>query len=45
MTTKVLNVFANLENEFSEAQKSLKEVDESIKKITGREPKYWFIIN
>lgn len=37
MTTKV-NVFANLETEFLLAQKSLKDVDESIKKITGREP-------
>ncbi|CAG2176293.1 unnamed protein product, partial [Oppiella nova] len=38
MTAKVFNVFANLETEFLEAKKSLKDVDESIKKITGREP-------
>ena len=40
MTAKVLNVFANLETEFLEAKQSLKDVDDSIKKITGREPKY-----
>jgi len=44
MTTKVLNVFANLETEFLEAKKSLKDVDENIKKITGREPMYYSII-
>ena len=42
MTGKVLNVFANLETEFIEAKQSLKDVDDSIKKITGREPKYSF---
>ncbi|XP_054152947.1 pinin-like isoform X2 [Oppia nitens] len=38
MTAKVFNVFANLETEFLEAKKSLKDVDESIKRVTGREP-------
>lgn len=41
----VINAFTSLQNEFEEAQKGLKEVDDSIRKVTGRDPGFVHFVN
>lgn len=38
MTKQIMNIFGKLESEYETIQKSLTVIDDSIKKITGKDP-------
>ena len=38
--SSILNVFISLKSEYEEASKGLKTIEDGIKKLTGREPKF-----
>ena len=40
MAKPMANLFSNLESEFDSLQKSLINIDASIRKVTGKEPRY-----